>query len=94
MLKDNPVDHTVIGADLATSTRVFPAAATSTPFARRARVEVGRATHPPRRRRGPLTELELADRVRSDVHALLTEMGELGTGTAFDWLPMAGMGGS
>ncbi|MGA9279408.1 hypothetical protein [Ilumatobacter sp.] len=88
------VDHTLIGAALASSTRVFPAATTSTPFARRARVEIGPATHPPRKRRGPLTELELADRVRNDVHDLLDEMGDLGTGTPFDWLPMAGMGGN
>jgi hypothetical protein len=87
------IDHTLIGAALATSTRVFPAATTSTPFARRARVEIGPASHPPRRRRGPLTELELADRVRDDVHDLLDELGELGTGTPFDWIPMAGMGG-
>ena len=87
------IDHTVIGAALATSTRVFPAATTSTPFARRARVEIGPATRPPRKRRGPLTELELADKVRADVHDLLTEMGELNTGTAFDWLPMTGIGG-
>jgi hypothetical protein len=89
-----PVDHTLIGAALATSKRVFPAATTSTPFARRARVEIGRATAPPRKRRGPLTELELADRVRSDVGDLLEELGELSTGTAFDWLPMAGLGGN
>jgi hypothetical protein len=88
-----PVDHTLIGAALATSTRVFPAATTSTPFARRARVEIGPATRPPRKRRGPLTELELADRVRVDVHDLLTEMGELNTGTPFDWLPITGIGG-
>jgi len=87
------VDHTVIGAALATSTRVFPAATTSSPFARRARVEIGPATRPPRKRRGPLTELELADRVRIDVHDLLTEMGELNTGTPFDWLPLTGIGG-
>ena len=87
------IDHTVIGAALATSTRVFPAATTSSPFARRARVEIGPATRPPRKRRGPLTELELADKVRADVHDLLTEMGELNTGTAFDWLPITGIGG-
>lgn len=86
------VDHTLIGAALATSTRVFPAATSSTPFARRARVEIGTATHPPRKRRGPLTELELAERVRSDVHDLLDEMGNLGTGTPLDWLPLAGGG--
>jgi hypothetical protein len=88
-----PVDHTIIGAALATATRVFPAATTSSPFARGARVEIGPATRPPRQRRGPLTELELADRVRSDVHALLMEMGELNTGTPFDWLPITGIGG-
>lgn len=87
-----PVDHTIIGAALATSTRVFPAATTSSPFARQARVELGPASRPPRRRRGPLTELELADRVRDDVHDLLTEMGDLNTGTAFDWLPLTGIG--
>lgn len=86
------VDHTLVGAALATSTRVFPAATTSTPFARRARVEIGRASQPPRRRRGPLTELELADRVRSEVHDLLDELGELGTGTPLDWFPMVGGG--
>lgn len=87
------VDHTVIGAALATSTRVFPAATTSSPFARGARVEIGPASRPPRKRRGPLTELELADRVRADIHDLLMEMGELNTGTPFDWLPMTGIGG-
>ncbi|WP_040495383.1 hypothetical protein [Ilumatobacter nonamiensis] len=86
------VDHVLIGAALATSTRVFPAATTSSPFARRARVEIGSASHPPRKRRGPLTELELADRVRSEVHDLLNEMGDLGTGTPLDWLPLAGGG--
>lgn len=86
------IDHALVGAALATSTRVFPAATSSTPFARRARVEIGTATHPPRKRRGPLTELELADRVRSDVHDLLDEMGDLGTGTPLDWFPLAGGG--
>lgn len=87
-----PIDHTIIGSALATSTRVFPAATTSSPFARRARVELGPASRPPRRRRGPLTELELADRVRDDVHNLLMEMGDLNTGTPFDWLPLTGIG--
>ena len=86
------VDHTLIGAALATGTRVFPAATTSSPFVRTARVEIGPATRPPRKRRGPLTELELADQVRVDVHDLLTEMGDLNTGTAFDWLPFTGIG--
>jgi hypothetical protein len=86
------VDHTLIGAALATKTRVFPAATTSSPFARHARVEIGVATRPPRRRRGPLTELELADRVRFDIGELLSEMGDISTGTPLDWFPLSGIG--
>ncbi|MFT4659100.1 MAG: hypothetical protein ACJAXA_003112 [Candidatus Aldehydirespiratoraceae bacterium] len=86
------VDHAIIGAALATKTRVFPAATTSSPFARRARVEVGPASRPPRRRRGPLTELELADKIRGDVRKLLDEMGDINTGTPLDWLPLSGIG--
>ncbi|MFK8025781.1 MAG: hypothetical protein AB8G26_17625 [Ilumatobacter sp.] len=86
------VDHTLIGAALATNTRVFPAATTSSPFTRRARVEIGTPTRPPRQRRGPLTELELADRVRGDIGKLLSEMGDITTGTPLDWLPLSGIG--
>lgn len=86
------VDHTLVGAALATHTQVFPAATTSSPFARRARVEIGPATRPPRRRRGPLTELELADRVRFDITELLSEMGDISTGTPLDWFPLSGIG--
>lgn len=86
------VDHTIIGAALATGTRVFPAASTSSPFSRRARVEIGAYTRPPRKRRGPLSELELADRIRSDIRGLLDEMGDISTGTPLDWLPLSGLG--
>ncbi len=86
------VDHTIIGAALATRTRVFPAATTSSPFSRRARVEIGTATRVPRKRRGPLTELELADRIRRDIRGLLDEMGDISTGTPLDWLPLSGIG--
>ena len=86
------VDHTVVGAALATGTQVFPAATTSSPFSRRARVEIGTATRPPRKRRGPLSELELADRIRRDIRGLLDEMGDLATGTPLDWLPITGIG--
>jgi hypothetical protein len=86
------VDHTIIGAALATSTRVFPAATTSSPFSRRARVEIGAATRRPHKRRGPLSELELADRIRSDIRGLLDEMGDISTGTPLDWLPLSGIG--
>lgn len=86
------VDHTVIGAALATGTRVFPTATSSNPFGRRARVEIGTATRSPRGRRGPLAELELADRLRVDIGQLLSEMGDISTGTPLDWLPGSGIG--
>lgn len=87
-----PVDHSIIGAALATGTRIFPAGTTSSPFSRRARVEIGTPTRPPRKRRGPLSELELADRIRHDIRALLDEMGDISTGTPLDWLPLSGIG--
>ena len=85
-------DSGIVGAALATGTRVFPAATASSPFTRRARVEIGTATRPPRKRRGPLTELELADRIRGDIRDLLDEMGDISTGTPIDWLPFFGIG--
>lgn len=86
------VDHSIVGAALATGTRVYPAATSSGP-SRRARVEIGPATRRPRTRRGPLAELELADRLRTEISALLGEMGDIATGTPLDWLPIVGMGG-
>ena len=86
------VDHTLLGAALATGTKVFPAATSSSPFARRARVEIGTASRPPRARRGPLSELELAHRIRTDIADLLAEMGDINTGTPLDWLPLSGLG--
>jgi hypothetical protein len=87
-----PVDHTLVAAALATGTRVFPAAASSTPFARHARLEIGEATRPPRKRRGPLAELEMAEQLRTDIARLLEEMGDISTGTPLDWLPLSGIG--
>ncbi|MEP1126404.1 MAG: hypothetical protein ABJH68_21175 [Ilumatobacter sp.] len=87
-----PVDHSIIGAALATGTRIFPAGTTSSPFSRRARVEIGTPTRPPRARRGPLSELELADRIRQEIRGLLDEMGDIVTGTPLDWLPLSGIG--
>ncbi len=88
------VDHHLIGAALLAHTEVFPAATTSSPLSRRARLEIGVATRLPRRRRGPLAEIELADAVASDIERLLLEMGDVGTGTLLDWLPLNGFGGS
>ena len=87
------VDHTIVGAAVAAGVRVHPAATTSSPFNRFARVEIGKASRPPRTRRGPLVELELADRVRDDIMFLLDQMGDINTGTPLDLLPLGGLGG-
>lgn len=88
------VDHTLVGAALATKVPVIPAATSSSPFSRRARVEIGSPIRSRRRRRGPLAELELADDVRGAIRLLLDEMGDINTGTPMDWLPLSGMGGN
>ncbi len=87
------VRHDLVGAATAAGAQVYPAATTSSPFARSARVEIGQATRPGRRRRGPLAELELADHVRGRIASMLDEMGEIRTGTPLDWLPLSGLGG-
>ncbi len=88
------VDHRLIAAAVATSSAVFPAATASSPWGRSARIELGPAVRPGRRRRGPLTELELADQVERRIQRLLDEFGGTQTGTPLDWLPFSGMGGS
>ncbi|HSL73780.1 MAG TPA: hypothetical protein VK853_04910 [Ilumatobacteraceae bacterium] len=88
------VDHAIVGAAVAAGVSVYPAATSSSPLMRAARVEIGPASRSPRRRRGPLTELELADRVRLDISLLLDELGELHTGTPLDWFPLSGLGGA
>lgn len=85
------VDHRLVGAAVATRSWVVPAATISMPTRRAARVEIGPAERSPRSRRGPLAELELADRVRSRVDALLQESGGRTTPLdwfALDWLPL------
>jgi hypothetical protein len=86
------VDHRLVGAAVATRTAVFPAAVASSPWTRGARVEIGTAVRPSRQRRGPLTELELADQVERRIGRLLAELGGTQTGTVLDWLPLSGMG--
>lgn len=88
------VDHRLIGAAVATGTSVFPAATASSPWGRAARIEIGSAARSRRRRRGPLTELELADQVERRIGQLLDEFGGTQTGTPLDWLPLSGMGGN
>jgi hypothetical protein len=85
------VDHHLVGAAVATRAAVFPAAVATTPWSRSARIEIGPAVRPGRRRRGPLIELELADQVEQRIKRVLDEFGGTRTGTPLDWLPwMAG----
>jgi hypothetical protein len=88
------VDHALVGAAMLASVPVFPGATSSNPMGRSARVEIGPATRPGRKRRGPLAELELADRVRVDIELMLDEMGDMRTGTPLDWFPITAIGGS
>jgi len=88
------VDHALIGGALAAGVQVFPAATSSSPIGRSARLEIGASSRSPRRRRGPLSELELADQVARDIERLLAEMGDIRTGTPLDWLPLSGLGGA
>jgi len=88
------VDHALVGAALSAGVKVFPAATSSNPIGRAARFEIGAPSRSPRRRRGPLTELELSDQVARDIELLLAEMGDLRTGTPLDWLPLTGLGGA
>jgi hypothetical protein len=87
------VDHHLVGAAVATRSAVFPAAAATSPWSRSARIEIGPAVRPGRRRRGPLIELELADQVEQRIQRMLDELGGARTGTPLDWLPLSGMGG-
>lgn len=86
------IDHRLLGAAVTTKTPVYPVAAASSPWSRGARVEIGPVQRPGRKRRGPLTELELADAVEQRIAHLLAEMGGAQTGTILDWLPFSGMG--
>jgi hypothetical protein len=86
------IDHALVGAAIAAKAAVYPAATTSSPFGRMARVEIGSRIAPSRKRRGPLAELETADRLRREIELLLDEMGDISTGTRLDWLPFSGLG--
>jgi hypothetical protein len=87
------VDHRLVGSAVAAKVRVFPAATASAPLRRGARLHIGPALVPNRRRRGPLAELELSDQVRVRIQQMLDEFGGTLTGTPLDWLPISGMGG-
>ena len=59
----------------------------STMFGRAARVEVGAAVRPRRKRRGPLAEVELAEQTQLSIQRLIDGLGGVHTGVApIDWL--------
>lgn len=87
------IDHALVRAAISAKVRIYPGATTSSPFNRHARVEIGTATKSHRTRRGPLLELELAERVGDDIRFLLDQMGDINTGTPLDLLPLSGLGG-
>lgn len=91
--KVGEIDHRVIGAAVRTSTPVFPAAVSVSPIGRSARIEVADAVRPPRRRRGPFAELELADRLEATLRRQLDASGAPRTGTPLDWIPLSLSGG-
>ncbi|MEP7112683.1 MAG: hypothetical protein ABI862_05420 [Ilumatobacteraceae bacterium] len=81
------VDPGLIGTAIASGTAVYPVASMSTPFGRAARVEIGPAVRPRRKRRGPLAELELAELTQLHIQRLIDSLGGLHTGvTPIDWL--------
>jgi hypothetical protein len=81
------IDHRLVGAAVAAGVRVIPAVALSVPFRRAARVELGAPVKPTRIRRGPLSELELADATQRRIDELLIEYGGPLTGTVLDLIP-------
>ena len=84
------IDHRFVGAAIAVGAAVLPAASSSSPTSREARVEVAPAVRRGRRRRGPLGELELADAVRDRIDALMLESGATLNGTPLDWFDWIG----
>ena len=66
---------------------VFPAAVAASESSRTARIEIAPSCTPPRRRRGPLGEVELARRVEARVGELLESFGGAHTGTPLDLVP-------
>lgn len=68
-------DRDVLAAALAARVRVFPAAANSSPFSRRATVVLGAPAHAARIRRGPLAEVELGQAVAARIDQLQETIG-------------------
>ncbi len=88
------IDHRLVGAAVAVGSPVVPAAVAISPMTRSARIELSAPVRPPRRRRGPLAELELTQRVAERLTTMLAEFGGPRTGTPLDWLGVGGVAGT
>jgi len=77
------VDHRLVAPAVLRSLPVIPVAAVSSPFGRRSRVKVGTPIAHRGQRRGPLSEVELADAAQTHIQQMLEQMGSTG---GFDWL--------
>ena len=80
-------DPRLLGPAVEQGVPVFPAAVAASDSSRTARIEIAPAITAPRRRRGPLGELELARRIEGRVGELLEAFGGAHTGTPLDLLP-------
>jgi 1-acyl-sn-glycerol-3-phosphate acyltransferase len=81
------IDPKLVATAIASRTPVYPVASITSMFGRAARVEVGPAVRPRRKRRGPLAELELAELTQLHIQRLIDGLGGLHTGVApIDWL--------
>ncbi len=87
------IDHRLVGPAVELDIPVFPAAVAVSQTSRSARIEIASAVKPSSKRRGPLSELELTDRVGNRIARMLKEFGGARTGTPLDWLPFSGMRG-
>ena len=88
------IDHRLVGAAVSVGSPVVPAAVAISPMTRSARIELSTPVRPPRRRRGPLAELELTQRVAERLTTMLAEFGGPRTGTPLDWLGLGGVAGT
>jgi hypothetical protein len=79
-------DPRLLGPAVELGVPVFPAAVAASDRSRTARIEIGPAVRP-RRRRGPIGEVELARHVEAQIGALLDSFGGVHTGTPLDLLP-------
>ena len=80
-------DPRLLGPAVQQRVPVFPAAVAASESSRTARIEIAPSYTPPRRRRGPLGEVELARCIEARVGELLESFGGAHTGTPLDLVP-------